>query len=258
MNEAAAGPRPFGRGLRLLQAAEFSAVFSARRSVRGESFDLLYKPNGGKGPRLGLVVAKKFARRAVMRNLLKRLARESFRLAVPGLAMGQLVAVLVAETDAPAVYTPEDEALLTAVASVVANAVEASRAQGGDPVDAVPLGRGTPPAHRPEGTRVRFFAVDGSTFLDDEYLIKGVAGRVLWALLGHYEREGRTEFTNKEVRLDPSLELPDFRDNLESRLILLRKRLEEKCPDVRLVPVRRGRFALEMDGAAELEEKESA
>ena len=91
MKEAAAGPRPFGRGLRLLQAAEFSAVFSARRSLRGESFDLLYKPNGGNGPKLGLVVAKKFARRAVMRNLLKRLARESFRQAAPGLAGLDLV-----------------------------------------------------------------------------------------------------------------------------------------------------------------------
>lgn len=91
MNEAAAGPRPFGRRLRLLQAAEFSAVFSARRSLRGESFDLLFKPNGGSGPRLGLVIAKKFARRAVMRNLLKRLARESFRAAAAGLAPADLV-----------------------------------------------------------------------------------------------------------------------------------------------------------------------
>ncbi|MBL8489669.1 MAG: ribonuclease P protein component [Rhodocyclaceae bacterium] len=91
MNEAAAGPRPFGRRLRLLEAAGFSAVFSARRSLRGESFDLLYKPNGGSGPRLGLVVAKKLARRAVMRNLLKRLARESFRAAAPGLPSVDLV-----------------------------------------------------------------------------------------------------------------------------------------------------------------------
>lgn len=177
------------------------------------------------------------------------------RLAVPGLAMGQLVAVLVAETDAPAVYTPEDEALLTAVASVVANAVEASRAQTGDPVDAVPSGGGSPPAHRPEGTRVRFFAVDGSTFLDDEYLIKGVAGRVLWALLGHYEREGRTEFTNKEVRLDPSLELPDFRDNLESRLILLKRRLVERDAPIRIEKTGRGRFRLLVDGPLVLEER---
>jgi hypothetical protein len=73
-------------------------------------------------------------------------------------------------------------------------------------------------------TRVRYFAVDGSTFLNGEYLIKGVAGRLFWALLGHYERDGRDEFTNKEIRLDPSLELPDFRDNLESRLILLKRR----------------------------------
>ena len=121
------------------------------------------------------------------------------RLAVPGLAMGQLVVVLVAETDTPVAYTPEDEALLSAVASVVANAVEAARALSTDGADAVPVDRGAPPAHRPEGTRVRFFAVDGSTFLDDEYLIKGVAGRILWSLLGHFEREGRTEFTNKEL-----------------------------------------------------------
>ena len=65
-----------------------------------------------------------------------------------------------------------------------------------------------PPATAPAtpagpATRVRFFEVDGSTFLDGDYLIKGVAGRILWALLGHYDREGRVDFTNREVRLDP-------------------------------------------------------
>ena len=181
------------------------------------------------------------------------LADATSRLAVPGLAMGQLVVVLMAETNTPVAFTPEDEALLTAVASVVANAVEATRSQVGAGIDAVPIDRGAPPAHRPEGTRVRFFAVDGSTFLDDEYLIKGVAGRVLWALLGHYEREGRTEFTNKEVRLDPSLELPDFRDNLESRLILLKRRLVERDAPLRIEKTGRGRFRLLVDGPLVLE-----
>lgn len=73
---------------RLHAAAEFSSVFAARRVLRGECFVLHYQEAGSgsqapsvsaHGARLGLVVAKKLARRAVQRNLLKRLAREAFR-----------------------------------------------------------------------------------------------------------------------------------------------------------------------------------
>lgn len=40
---------------------------------------MLYRSNGLDRPRLGLAISKKCARRAIDRNRLKRLARESFR-----------------------------------------------------------------------------------------------------------------------------------------------------------------------------------
>ena len=59
--------------------AEFSAAFNARRVLRGTYFDLHCGTATQICARLGLVVAKKLAARAVQRNLLKRLAREAFR-----------------------------------------------------------------------------------------------------------------------------------------------------------------------------------
>lgn len=69
----------FGRDRRLLTAGQFSAVFAARRSLRGALFVLHYRPNGIANARLGLVVPKKQARGAVVRNAIKRQVREMFR-----------------------------------------------------------------------------------------------------------------------------------------------------------------------------------
>lgn len=184
------------------------------------------------------------------------LADSASRCAVPAMVLGQLVGVLTVESRKTVAFGPADEAVLTVVATILANAIESDRAHERDALPAAPAapGQARSPSAAGEATHVRFFAVDGSVFLDGEYLIKGVAGRLLWALLGHHEREGRTDFTNREVRLDPSLDLPAFRDNFESRLILLKRRLDERGAPVRIEKTGRGRFRLLVSGAVRLDQ----
>ncbi len=70
----------FGRDVRLLNAAEFTAVFErAAFKLHQPGFLMLVLPSTQPSPRLGLVVAKKKVRRAHERNRFKRLVRESFR-----------------------------------------------------------------------------------------------------------------------------------------------------------------------------------
>jgi len=64
---------------RLRKTDEYSSVFAFRRVLRGRFLSVHYRPGGLATARLGVVVAKKLARRAVLRNLVKRICREEFR-----------------------------------------------------------------------------------------------------------------------------------------------------------------------------------
>jgi len=104
-------------------------------------------------------------------------------------------------------------------------------------------------------SRVKYFESDGSVFIDDEYLIKGVAGRILWRVLSNYTAAQRDEFSSKEIRLDPEIGLPALKDNLEARLIALRKRLAERTSTLRIEKTGRGRFRLEVSRELVLERR---
>lgn len=72
---------PYPRELRLLTPADFQHVFNSPPvKAVSQEFTLLAKPNQRAHPRLGITVGKKKVRRAVDRNQIKRIIRESYRL----------------------------------------------------------------------------------------------------------------------------------------------------------------------------------
>lgn len=65
---------------------------AARRVVRGTCFDLHYCPAPAAGTvRIGLIVPKRLARAASLRNAIKRQGREAFRKLAPALRPCDLV-----------------------------------------------------------------------------------------------------------------------------------------------------------------------
>ena len=174
-------------------------------------------------------------------------------LVIPLVIGDRLLGVIAAEDRDPMRFGEWDETYLQVIANQIALGVDRMLERD----DPEPGFVAPAPAVASSNNRrtFTFYANDDCVFVDDEYLIRNVPGRILWKLLGEFHREGRTEFSNRELRLDESLGLPAIKDNLESRLILLRKRLNEKCPEVRIVPTARGRFALQVQGHIELVER---
>ena len=171
----------------------------------------------------------------------------------------QLIGVIAAQSRDPVRFDEWDETYLSVIGNQIALGIDRMMLDDredapGAHAPATP--RAATPARAP---RVRhsfvYYRSDDAVFVDNDYLIRNVPARILWKLLGEWKQRNRTEFSNRELRLDPALGLPEIKDNLESRLILLRRRLEEKATGVRIVSAGRGRFTLVVDAELELSEK---
>jgi len=181
------------------------------------------------------------------------------QLALPLLVGDRLVGVLALESREAMAFDAWTETFLNILANQIALGID--RASSADDDAELPPGAAEERRTAGAGPRNRVFQMfrnDDCIFVDGEYLIRNIPAKILWKLLRAHAESGRTEFSNRELRLDDSLGLPEVRDNLESRLILLRKRLEEKCPEVQIRPVRRGRFELQVGCAVQLRESDSA
>jgi len=70
----------FSRSVRLLEGSAYKRVFSKPKKSADACFTVLWRSNDTGKARLGLAISKKSVRRAVDRNRIKRLIRDSFRL----------------------------------------------------------------------------------------------------------------------------------------------------------------------------------
>jgi adenylate cyclase len=179
-------------------------------------------------------------------------------LAVPLTVDGELFGVLSTESARRLAYDERDELVLQTVGQLLAQALaRASEARSpaerprastrAKEVDAPQV------ATQPGVLKVRYYEADDSVFVDGEYLIKGLPGRILWLLLTVRQREGRDTFLNRELRLHPLLKLPSYKDNLEARLLMLQRRLEDKGTSLRITREQRGRLRLACAMSVELE-----
>jgi len=165
------------------------------------------------------------------------------QLAVPVRVSGKLLGVLYVESAVDGDIDHDDEDACVLLADACARAylavteVEARDTDEASAAAARPTVSGT-------AMLVSHDVDDHSVFVDDEYLIKGVAGAILWRMLHDYVEHGRVEFNNKDLRRDRGLGLPEVVDNLEARLVLLQRRLRERLPELALEKTGRGRYQL--------------
>ena len=172
------------------------------------------------------------------------------QLAVPIVSVGRLLGVLFIESPNDLQFNFEDEDVLVAMAGQLGAAIDLLQVSP-EPAEVVPpaapltVAVGSP-------LQVRHFRANDSIFINNHYLIKGVAGGIFWKLVTDFTQQGRTVFSNRELRLDPNLGLPDVADNLEARLLLLQRRLTEHGPHIRIEKTGRGRFRLALQRPVEL------
>ena len=170
-------------------------------------------------------------------------------IAVPMMLQERLVGVLYLDSPVAGTFDAEAGEIVDVIAGHLAITVALLEADGFDAPESA--------AHRASSTRspfssasssapkaVAFHAYDGSVFVDGEYIIRGIPGRILARVLAEHLATGRSQFSNKELRLDRTIELPAGNDNLDARLLVLCKRLSERDGFIAVERLGRGRIEL--------------
>lgn len=170
-------------------------------------------------------------------------------LAVPLLLQGKLFGVLATECQHALAFNERDAQLLTTAGQLLAQGIALCRDEETERETA----QEPTPTQESGKLQVRYYEADDSVFVDGEYLIRGLPGKILWLLLSLRQKEGRTTFLNRELRLHPFLKMPAINDNLATRLLMLQRRLDDKQLPIQLHREERGRLRIACDMNISLE-----
>lgn len=176
------------------------------------------------------------------------------QIALPLLSRNELMGVLRVESLERFDFRYSDEEFLMAFGSYMAVIMENFQLQQEPEYAVVQRQQNLTRTSHTKKIHLTYYKEDECLFLDGEYFIRNIPAKIFWKILSLYQNKGQIEFTNRELRLDSALCLQEYKDNLETRLILLRKRLEKKCSLIELVSVGRGKFKIVINAQLELEE----
>jgi adenylate cyclase len=172
------------------------------------------------------------------------------QIAVPIPVHGAIYGVLFAECRQRLAFSSDHEVALSIIARQAGAALALIDKLALEETPTVAAPRAGP--HSAAPIEVIYYQYDDSVFINGGYVIKGIAGRLLHHMLEQCLATGRLEFSNREIRLDAQLRLPALKDNLETRLLLLRRRLDERGFPIRVERLERGRLCLRFDGELSL------
>jgi adenylate cyclase len=163
-------------------------------------------------------------------------------LVTPLISKGEVVGVISVTGEIAAAFGEEEKFALQTISAALAPVVGNKE---------TPLPKQA--EQEQQSLTVRFYQYDGSVFIGDDYLVRGLSGEVFAHMVQSFISSGKDSFTNRELRMAPDLQIPGLRDNLESRIHTLLQRLSERDAGIRLERQTRGRYQLRVDGELSFE-----
>src|SRR6185437_12865337 len=120
--------------------------------------------------------------------------------AIPLQTRREVTGVLYLESEQVGRFGPHNDRLMRIIGRHLAAALSALGSEAEERDVDEPASGEPAVAGDGEALTVTYYRADDSVFVDDAYVIKGAAGRILWKMLREHVEMQRASFTNRELR----------------------------------------------------------